>query len=51
MPGQYVSVEETVSGFREIIEGRHDRVPDQAFLMAGSIDDVVKNAERMGFKP
>ncbi|MCB0900479.1 MAG: F0F1 ATP synthase subunit beta, partial [Actinobacteria bacterium] len=47
-PGQYVSREETVRGFKEILEGRHDRLPEQAFMLAGNIDMVVAAAERMG---
>ncbi len=39
-PGQYVSREETVRGFREIVEGKHDDTPEQAFYMKGSIDQV-----------
>jgi hypothetical protein len=44
--GQYVPIHETVRGFREIIEGRHDDVPEQAFLMAGSIDGVLAKARK-----
>ena len=47
-PGQYVSREDTVRGFKEILEGKHDRLPEQAFMYAGSIDMVVAAAERMG---
>jgi F-type H+-transporting ATPase subunit beta len=47
-PGQYVSREETVRGFKEILEGKHDRLPEQAFMYAGSIDMVVAAAEKMG---
>jgi F-type H+-transporting ATPase subunit beta len=46
-PGQYVSREDTVRGFKEILEGRHDRLPEQAFMYAGGIDMVVAAAERM----
>jgi len=45
IPGQYVPVAETVRAIKEIIEGRHDTVPEQAFMMVGSIDDVLKKAE------
>jgi F-type H+-transporting ATPase subunit beta len=37
-----------VSGFREILEGKHDALPEQAFYLAGTIQDVVENAESMG---
>jgi F-type H+/Na+-transporting ATPase subunit beta len=43
-PGAYVSVEDTVRSFREIIEGKHDGVPERAFLLKGTIDDVVESA-------
>jgi F-type H+-transporting ATPase subunit beta len=39
-PGQYVSREETVRGFKEIVEGKHDDKPEQAFYMKGSIDQI-----------
>ena len=42
--GKYVAVKETVRGFREILEGQHDDLPEQAFYMAGTIDDVVEAA-------
>jgi len=47
-PGVYVPVKETVRGFKEILEGKHDSLPEQAFFMAGTIDDVVKAAKAMG---
>ncbi len=43
--GKYVPVKETVRGFKEIIEGRHDEIPEQAFYMAGTIDDVFEQAK------
>ncbi len=46
-PGTYVPIEETVRGFREIIEGHHDDKPEQAFYMTGGIDEVVKRAEEL----
>ncbi len=45
--GRYVPIRETVRGFREILEGRHDDIPETAFFMAGSIDDVLVNAKNM----
>ncbi len=48
IPGTYVPLEETIRGFREIIEGRHDKLPESAFLFAGTIDDVVEKAKRQG---
>jgi F-type H+-transporting ATPase subunit beta len=46
-PGKYVPVEETVRGFREIVDGRHDDKPEQAFYMAGPIEEIVKRAEEL----
>ncbi len=45
--GKYVTVAETVRSFKEILEGKHDDLPEQAFYMAGSIDEVVENAAKM----
>jgi F-type H+-transporting ATPase subunit beta len=45
--GAYVELKETVRGFREILEGKYDGLPEQAFFMAGKIEDVVANAEGM----
>ncbi len=45
MEGKYVPLSETIRGFKEIIEGRHDDLPESAFLFAGTIDDVVKKAK------
>jgi F-type H+-transporting ATPase subunit beta len=47
IPGQYVPIQETIRGFAEILEGRHDKVPEQAFHMAGSLDDVMKKAKAL----
>jgi len=47
-PGVYVELKETVRGFREILDGKYDQLPEQAFFMAGKIEDVVANAEKMG---
>src|SRR5213595_3054258 len=43
--GEYVPIAETIRGFKEIIEGRHDEVPERAFFMKGSIDQVVEEAK------
>lgn len=45
--GRYVSLRETVRGFREILDGKQDDLPEQAFMMVGSIDEAVEQAERM----
>jgi F-type H+/Na+-transporting ATPase subunit beta len=47
-PGAYVELKETVRGFGEILEGKHDQLPEQAFFMAGKIEDVIANAEKLG---
>ncbi len=46
-PGQYSPIAETVRGFKEILEGRHDALPEQAFYMVGNIDMAVEKAQRM----
>ena len=46
-PGKYVSLAETISGFKGIIEGEYDHLPEQAFYMAGSIDEVIVKAKSM----
>ena len=45
--GQYVPLRETVRGFREILDGKHDGVPEQAFYMVGSVDRALERAEEM----
>ncbi|HLB64438.1 MAG TPA: F0F1 ATP synthase subunit beta [Anaerolineales bacterium] len=47
LEGRYVSRSDTVRGFKEILEGKHDELPEQAFMMAGGIEDVVSHAERL----
>jgi len=46
-PGSYVPVQETVRGFKEILAGKYDDFPEDAFRLVGSIDDVVKKAEKL----
>ena len=46
-PGQYVPLQETIRGFKEILEGKHDDLPEGAFYMVGTIDDAIKKAESM----
>lgn len=45
IPGKYVSLAETIRGFKEIIEGNHDTLPESAFLFVGSIDEVIEKAK------
>ena len=47
MPGKYVPLKETIRGFKEILEGKHDDLPEGAFYMVGTIDDAVAKAETM----
>src|SRR6201991_237842 len=47
IPGAYVKVEETIRSFKEIIEGKHDDIPEQAFYLKGGIEDVLAAAEKM----
>ena len=46
--GKYVPIKETVRGFNEILEGKHDGLPEQAFLMVGTIDEAVEKARSLG---
>jgi F-type H+-transporting ATPase subunit beta len=46
-PGIYVPLSETIRGFKEILEGKHDELPEQAFYMVGTIDEAVKEAQKM----
>jgi F-type H+-transporting ATPase subunit beta len=45
--GRYVRLEDTIRGFQEILDGKHDDLPEQAFFLAGGIEDVVAEAERL----
>jgi F-type H+/Na+-transporting ATPase subunit beta len=45
--GQYVKLPDTIRGFKEIVEGKHDDIPEQAFYMMGTIEDVVENAKKL----
>ncbi len=47
IPGAYVSVAETIRGFREILEGKHDDLPEQAFYLVGTIDDAIAKAKTL----
>src|SRR3989454_7220856 len=47
LEGKLVPLEETIRGFREIVEGKHDDIPEQAFFLKGSIDEVVEAAKKM----
>ncbi|MFQ5926242.1 MAG: F0F1 ATP synthase subunit beta [Terriglobia bacterium] len=45
--GKYVKIEDTIKGFQEIVAGQHDEIPEQAFYMAGTIEEVLEKAEKM----
>jgi F-type H+-transporting ATPase subunit beta len=45
--GKYCKLEDTIKGFKEIIEGKHDELPEQAFYMVGTIDEVIEAAKKM----
>jgi F-type H+-transporting ATPase subunit beta len=47
LKGKYVKVADTVRSFKEVVEGKHDEIPEQAFYMQGSIEDVLENWEQM----
>ncbi len=46
-PGKYVKVADTIRGFKEIVDGKHDDIPEQAFYMLGGIEEVLERAEKM----
>ncbi|MGR3806919.1 ATP synthase F1 subcomplex beta subunit [Pasteurella testudinis DSM 23072] len=46
-PGKYVSLKDTIAGFKGILDGEYDHIPEQAFYMVGSIDEVLAKAEKM----
>ncbi len=47
MEGKYVPLKETIRGFKEIIEGKHDNLPESAFLFVGTIDEAVEKAKSL----
>jgi F-type H+/Na+-transporting ATPase subunit beta len=49
-PGKYVKLADTIRSFREIVDGKHDQLPEQAFYMQGTIDEVLERAEEMNKK-
>src|ERR687889_999106 len=50
IPGKFVQVKDTVRSFREILDGKYDHLPEQAFYMVGPIEEVIAKAEKMGVK-
>ena len=51
IPGCFVPLDKTIRSFKEVLEGKHDDVPEQAFYMVGSIDDVLAKAKTMKERP
>jgi len=49
-PGRYVTLEETIKGFKGLLEGEYDELPEAAFYMVGSMDEAVEKAEKMKAK-
>ena len=47
LPGSYVPIKETIRGFKEILQGKHDDLPESAFLLVGTIDEAVEKAKKM----
>jgi F-type H+-transporting ATPase subunit beta len=48
LPGKYVPIKETIRGFSEILDGKHDHLPEDAFMLVGTIDEAVQKAETLG---
>ena len=48
IPGKYIKLADTIRGFQEIVDGKHDELPEQAFYMQGTIEDVIEKAKQMG---
>ena len=46
-PGKYVKLEDTIKGFKAVVEGKHDDLPEQAFYMVGGIEEVIAKAEKL----
>ena len=51
IPGKYVKLEDTIKGVRMIIDGKMDELPEQAFYMAGTIEEVIEKAEKLDRGP
>ena len=46
-PGKYVKLEDTIKGFKDVVEGKYDDLPEQAFYMVGGIEEVIEKAEKL----
>jgi F-type H+-transporting ATPase subunit beta len=49
-PGKYVPLKETIRGFKEVVDGKMDDIPEQAFYMVGALEEVLEKAEKLGYK-
>ena len=47
VPGKYVSIADTIKGFKEIVDGKHDDLPEQAFYLVGTIEEAREKGEQM----
>ena len=47
VPGRYVELEDTIKGFKQILDGEHDKIPEQAFYMVGSIEEALEKAKKL----
>ena len=47
IPGRYVQIADTIRGFNEIVSGKHDDIPEQAFLYVGTIEEALEKAEKL----
>ena len=47
IPGKYVRLEETIRAFKEIVDGKHDELPEQAFYMVGTIEEAIEKGKKM----
>ena len=47
VPGRYVEIKDTIEGFKQILDGEHDRIPEQAFYMVGTINEVLEKAKKL----
>ena len=47
LEGKYVKIADTIKGFKEIVDGKHDDVPEQAFYMVGTIEEALEKAQKM----
>jgi F-type H+-transporting ATPase subunit beta len=50
-PGEYVKLEDTIEGFTQILDGKHDDLPEQAFYMVGTIDQAVERGKQLQAEP